>query len=203
MKEIHEAINRLQKTDAELQAERVRLYGEGYFLVESAENLFASTQKLTPEISKELFDLVEMAFEKGIGSQFNLRARAYKLLMNIFGQMGETDKAELNRKKYVQSASGLMLLNDAKMQLKNLGKQMELEAGAKILDMLTKAVKTIPENESDKHAEAYRATAEVLQAIGDTQHAIEYYEFALQKNPKISVKRQLNALRKKGSNLPA
>ncbi len=143
-----------------------------------------------------------MAFKKGIDSQFNLRARAYKLLMTLFSQMGERDKAELNRKKYILSASGFMLLNDAQVQLKNLGKKMELETGAKILEMLTKAVKTMPESESEKHAEVYRATAEVLQAIGDTKQAIEYYEAALQKNPKIPVKRQLNALRKKVSSLP-
>ena len=202
VKEIYETIDHPQKTAAEIQAERVRLYGEGYFLVESAENLFASAQELKPEISKQLFDTIAMAFEKGVGSQFNLRARAHKLLMKIFDRTGEKEKAKINCKQYIENASGFMLLNDAQIQLKNLGKQMELEAGAKLLDMLTQAVKTIPENESDKHAEAYRATAEVLEAIGDIQHAIEYFEFALQKNPNISVKRRLSALRKKISNPP-
>jgi len=42
----------------------------------------------------------------------------------------------------------------------------------------------------------YRTPAEVLEAIGDVAHAVEYYEYALQKNPKIPVKRRLNALKK-------
>lgn len=43
--------------------------------------------------------------------------------------------------------------------------------------------------------QAYRATAEVLEAIGEIAAAVEYCENALQKNPEIGVKRRLTALR--------
>jgi hypothetical protein len=95
-----------------------------------------------------------------------------------------------------KSPDGFMLLNQAKAQLATVGSKTDLETGAKILDTLTKAVQKIPEGFSYQHAEAYRATAEVLEAIGDTAHAIEYYEYALQKNPKIGVKRRLDSLKK-------
>ena len=48
-------------------------------------------------------------------------------------------------------------------------------------------------------AEIYRATGEVLEAWGDTTQAIEYYEFAIQKNPKVGVKKRLDTLRKNES----
>jgi tetratricopeptide (TPR) repeat protein len=105
----------------------------------------------------------------------------------------EEEPDELENK----SPNGWMLLSEAKAQLVALGSKVDLETGAKILNMLTEAVQKIPEGFPYQHAEAYRATAEVLEAIGDTAHAIEYYEYALQKNPKIGVKRRLDALKKK------
>lgn len=53
----------------------------------------------------------------------------------------------------------------------------------------------LPENCPHLHAEAYRATAEILESLGDRTRAIEYYECALLKNPKIGVKRRLDALK--------
>ncbi len=47
-----------------------------------------------------------------------------------------------------------------------------------------------------RHAQAYRATAEVLEAMGEMAQAVEYYEYALQQNPKIGVERRLSALKK-------
>jgi tetratricopeptide (TPR) repeat protein len=96
-----------------------------------------------------------------------------------------------------KSPSGWMLLSEARAQLATLGPKIDLETGAKILNILTEAVQKIPEDFPYQHAEAYRATAEVLEAIGDTTHAIDYYEYALQKNPQIGVKRRLDALKKK------
>jgi tetratricopeptide (TPR) repeat protein len=87
-------------------------------------------------------------------------------------------------------------LAEAKGQLGLLGKEIPLEAGARILDMLTKAIQKIPESFANYHADAYRTTAEVLEAIGDTTHAVEYYEYALQKNPKVGVKKRLDTLKK-------
>jgi tetratricopeptide (TPR) repeat protein len=166
-------------------------------LLELAQQKIQSAANLTPEHIQEIKSLVEKTFEKGLDAEFNLRARGHKLLMNIYDQLQEPEKAESHRQQYVQNASGFMLLNDAQIQIDKLGGRIELETGARILDLLTKAVQMIPENCSDKHAEAYRATAEVLEAIGDAAQAVEYYEYALQKNPNIHVKRRLNALKKK------
>ena len=100
------------------------------------------------------------------------------------------------RKQYIELASGFVLLTDAKKQLAALGKQIDLETGARISEMLFKAVERIPEENSELHAEAYRATAEILEAVGDNAHAVEYYDYALLKNPKLAVKRRLKALKK-------
>jgi hypothetical protein len=35
-----------------------------------------------------------------------------------------------------------------------------------------------------------------LEALGDKPYAVEYYEYALQKNPKVGVKKRLDALKK-------
>ena len=67
--------------------------------------------------------------------------------------------------------------------------------------MLAKAVQRLPENCPHLHAEAYRLTAEVLEALGDRTRAIEYYEYALLKNPKIGVKHRLVALKKQASGI--
>jgi tetratricopeptide (TPR) repeat protein len=54
----------------------------------------------------------------------------------------------------------------------------------------------MPAEFPERHAVAYRATGEILEALGDKPHAVEYYEYALQKNPKVGVKKRLDALKK-------
>ena len=141
-------------------------------------------------------ELVGKAYERGVGEKYNLRDKAHKILAQVYEQMHDPEKAEGHLQQCLENADGFTLLAEAKGQLVELGKDINLEAGARILDMLTKAVQKIPENFQGHHAEAYRATAEVLEAIGDVTHAVEYYEYALQKNPQIPVKRRLNALMK-------
>jgi tetratricopeptide (TPR) repeat protein len=170
--------------------------GNSYTLIQAAESLLANSKELTPEISKQLLGLVEKAFERGVDEKYNLRTKAHAILVTVYQQMHEPEKAESHRQQYIESADGFWLLDDAKSQLAALGKEATVEAGARILDLLTKAVQKIPDNFPNYHAEAYRTTAEVLEAIGDIAHAVEYYECALQKNPKIPVKRRLNALKK-------
>jgi len=46
-------------------------------------------------------------------------------------------------------------------------------------------------------ARGYRCTAEVLEAWGEIENAISYYESALSCNPNVGVKRHLTALKKK------
>ena len=73
---------------------------------------------------------------------------------------------------------------------------MDRATGAPILDLLTKAVEKLPPDRRNLQAEAYRATAEVLEAIGEKAQAVEYYECALQMNPKIPVNKRLASLKK-------
>lgn len=201
--DIYDAIGDLEKANkcrqgaASRHATEILNRGDSYTLIQAAENLLASTKELTPEISKQLLELVEKAYERGVGEKYNLRDKAHKILAQVYEQMHDPEKAERHLQHCLEWADGFTLLAEAKGQLAELGKDINLEKGARILDMLTKAVQKIPENFQGHHAEAYRATAEVLEAIGDITHAVEYYEFALQKNPQIPVKRRLNALKKK------
>ena len=82
-------------------------------------------------------------------------------------------------------------------KLKSCGKTIGNETGARLLDFLTKAVERIPAEFPERHAVAYRATAEILEALGDKKQAVEYYEYALQKDPKVGVKKRLGALKMK------
>jgi len=170
--------------------------GNSYTLIQAAERLLANSEDLTPEISEQLLDLVEKAFERGVGEKYNLRAKGHWILVKVYEQKHEPEKAENHWQQYLESADGFILLVAAQDQLAALGEDVELKAGARILDMLTKAVQKIPDNFPNYHATAYRTTAEVLEAIGDLTHAVEYYEYALQKNPKLPVKRRLNVLKK-------
>ena len=191
-----EKANKCRQGAASRHASEILNRGDSYTLIQAAENLLASTKELTPEISKQLLELVEKAYARGVGEKYNLRDKAHKILAQVYEQMHDPEKAESHLQQCLESADGFTLLAEAKGQLAELGNDINLETGARILDMLTKAVQKIPENFQGHHAEAYRATAEVLEAIGDFAHAVEYYEFALQKNPQIPVKRRLNTLKK-------
>jgi len=175
--------------------------GKAYSQIGMAEKLLAETKHITPEFANQLLALVNRAFETGAGEKYNLRARGYKILFEVYEQTGDAEKAEANRKHYLENADGFLLLENAKKEVPPAGSQIELEAGKKILDMLTKAVQRIPENHAQLHAEAYCASAETLEALGDNEHAIEYYQYALLKNPEICVKHRLDALKKTASGI--
>jgi tetratricopeptide (TPR) repeat protein len=190
-----------EKKASELEVAYLMNRGSSYDLVKTAEALLANAKEMTPDISKKIMMLIERAFEKGVGEKYNLRAKAHKVLAQAYARTQESDKAEANRVQYVANADGFLLLQDAKTELASIGETIELEIGARILDMLAKAVQRLPDNCAHLHAEAYRATAEILEALGDNEHAVEYYEYALLKNPKIGVKRRLDALRNPASSV--
>lgn len=167
-----------------------------YDLIMAAEELLARTTEMTPEARNQILGLVERAFEQGIGEKYNLRPKAHRVLAHLYEQSSEPDKAEANRAQYFESADGAMLLKDAQDRLTALGKSMESETAAPILDLLTKAIERLPADRPNLHAEAYRATAEILEAIGEKAQAVEYYECALQMNPKIAVSKRLINLKK-------
>ena len=79
--------------------------------------------------------------------------------------------------------------------MRNVGKEIPKEDGARILDTLTKAAERIPQKYLEQHAEIYRATGDILGAWGEDKQAIEYFEYALKMNPKIGVKCRLEKLR--------
>lgn len=118
------------------------------------------------------------------------------LVGEVYDRTQEPEQAAANRVQYGEWADGLMLLRDAQAQLPTLGKQIEPEVGAPILELLTKAVQRLAADHPELHAEAYRATAETFEALGDNAHAVEYYECALQMDPTMAVKKRLAALRK-------
>jgi len=199
---IYEAINEPRQAmfygqkATKLELARLMSRGSSYDLVKAAEGLLTSTQGMTPEVVKQILVFVERAFEKGVGEKYNLRAKAHKVLAQAYTRTKEFEKAEVNRVQYVENADGFLLLEDAKTELAIAGKTIEPKTSARILDMLAKAVQRLPENCPHLHAEAYRLTAEILEALGDNTRAIEYYEYALLKNPKIAVKRRLDMLQK-------
>jgi tetratricopeptide (TPR) repeat protein len=162
----------------------------------AAEELLERSPETTPEIRTQIFALVERATQQGIGEKYNLRPKAHRILAHLHERSGDADKAEANRAQYLESADGPMLLKDAQDRLAALGENIERDTAAPILDLLTKAVEKLPPDRRNLQAEAYRATAEVLEAIGEKARAVEYYECALQMNPKIAVTKRLEHLKK-------
>ena len=78
----------------------------------------------------------------------------------------------------------------------SLDKPVNRETGEKVLKFLTKAVERIPETYPLRLAEAFRSAAEISEALGNKSQAFDYYQLALQKNPKLTIKKRLNALKK-------
>jgi tetratricopeptide (TPR) repeat protein len=142
------------------------------------------------------FEAVKAAIEKGIPIESNQRSNACDRAADLCEQMGRSDEAANFRKQQLEYGDGFGLLDTALAKLKSCGKTIDNETGARLLDFLTKAVERIPAEFPERHAVAYRATGEILEALGDKPHAVEYYEYALQKNPKVGVKKRLDALRK-------
>ena len=170
--------------------------GNSYDLVKKAEELCADAKEMTPETVERILRLIESAFEKGAGAEYNVRSRGHRVLATVYEQTQEPEKAETHRVQAAEWADGFTLLTEALEELKAAGGRIDKETGAKILEELTKAAERIPESNPERHAEVYRATGEILEAWGDTAQAIEYYEYAIQKDQKAGVKRRLNALRK-------
>ena len=121
---------------------------------------------------------------------------AYGQAADICEEMGQSDKAVAFRELEYVNRDALSLLKEALVELKACSDVIEKKVGNKILQKLTGAAKRIPEDQPERHADIYRATGQILEAWGEAAQAIDYYEYALQRNPKIRIKGRLNALRK-------
>jgi tetratricopeptide (TPR) repeat protein len=141
-------------------------------------------------------EAVKAAIAKGIPIESNQRSNAYGRAADLCEQLGRPDEAADLRKKQLEYGDGFGLLDTALVKLKTCGKNIDNETGTHLLAFLTKAVERIPAEFPERHAIAYRAAGEILEALSDKPHAVEYYEYALQKNPKVGVKKRLDALRK-------
>ncbi len=139
----------------------------------------------------------------GIPIEWNQRSNTYGLAADICESLNRQEQASAYRQLQMENRDGFTLLSDGLEKLKACGQQISKEVGAEILDCLTKAAERIPQKYPERHAEIFRATGEILEAWGDTTQAVEYYEFAIQKNPKVGVKRRLDNLRKKLGGAPA
>jgi len=142
---------------------------------------------------------LKVLIAKSSPTDWSMLTYFYGLAAGICEKLDQRDQAVIYRQLELENRDGFMLLRDILDELKACGGNIEKEIGAKILDELTKAAERLPEKYQRQHAEIYRATGEVLEAWGDTTQAIEYYEFAIQKNPKVGVKKRLDTLRKNES----
>ncbi len=71
------------------------------------------------------------------------------------------------------------------------------QTGAQIINLITKAFEKGLAKYSIAAAKGYRCTAEILDAWGETENAINYYEYAISCDPNVGVKRRLTSLKKK------
>jgi tetratricopeptide (TPR) repeat protein len=169
-----------------------------YALLVAAHDAMQATEKANHYRSQQLTSL-EAWIAKGIPTESDRCAKAYGQAAEICERLGRLENAAAFRQLQDENRDGSSRLTEALAELKTCGKHIEKEVGAKILDKLTKAAQGIPEALSERHAEIYRATGRILDAWGDTKQAIEYYQYALEKNPKIAVKGRLDVLRRRAS----
>ena len=146
---------------------------------------------------------LEAWIAKGIPIEWNQLSNTCGLAAEICENLNRLEQASAYRQLQMESRDGFTLLNEALEKLKSCGQKIPKEVGAEILDWLTKAAERVPQKYPERHAEIFRATGEILEAWGDTTQAVEYYEFAIQKNPKVGVKRRLDNLRKNLGGAPA
>lgn len=184
---------------AEAALGNVRGFGllcEAFDLLTEANSELGNTDAVRTCRQRQL-EAINAAIEKGIPVESNQRSNAYGRAADICEEIGKTDEASEYRKHQLECGDGFGLLDTALAKLKTCDKTLDKEMGIRLLDFLTKAVERIPAEFPDRHAVAYRATGEILEVLGDKEKAVEYYEYALQKNPKVGVKKRLDALRKR------
>ena len=141
-------------------------------------------------------EAVKAAIAKGIPIESNRRSNVYGRAADLCEQIGRPDEAADFRKQQLEYGDGFGLLDTALAKFKTCAKTIDNETGTRLLDFLSKALERIPAEFPERHAVAYRATGEILEALGNKPHAVEYYEYALQRNPKVGVKKRLDTLKK-------
>ena len=85
----------------------------------------------------------------------------------------------------------------ARDRFKEISDNLSNEEAEEILSLLSNALKKGLDEYPNEKASVYRTIGEVHEALGKIDDAIKNYEIALQINPKVGVKRRLNALKKK------
>jgi tetratricopeptide (TPR) repeat protein len=184
---------------AEAVIGKARAFGmlcEAYDLLVDTHSKLGNTEA-AQTCQQRFLEAVKAAIAKVIPIESNQRSNAYGRAADLCEQMGRPDEAADFRKQQLESGDGFGLLDTALAKLKSCGKTIDNETGTRLLGFLSKAVERIPPEFPERHAIAYRATGEILEALGDKPHAVEYYEYALQKNPKVGVKKRLDALKMK------
>ena len=165
----------------------------GQLLLE-AYDLIGQPERALP-YRRKCIETLKAWIEGGAPFDFNQRSDACGFIAATYDDLGDGEQAAIYRQLQLENRDGFTLLREAQEQLRNLGKAISKEDGARILDELTKAAERLPQKFTEEHAEIYRATGEILEAWGDDKRAIEYFEAALKMNPKIGIKRRMEKLR--------
>ena len=110
------------------------------------------------------------------------------------GEFIDKDKWEDARIKYASSFELSLIARD---RFKEVSDNLSNEEAEEILSLLSKSLNKGLDEYPNEKASVYRTIGEVHEALGKIDDAIKNYELALQINPKVGVKRRLNALKKK------
>lgn len=109
------------------------------------------------------------------------------------GKFLDSAKWEEERVKY---ASGYELIEIVRERLKQLNNNIESSEAIEMIEILNKALKAEPRISQNYMAIAYRTIGDIQKDMDDIKGAIEMYELALDLNPKVGIKRQLEQLKK-------
>jgi len=172
----------------------VKMAARASQLLLAAYDLIEEPERALP-YRKQCVELLKAWIDGGAPFDFNQRSDVCGLIAATCEEIGQEEQAANYRQLEIENRDGFTLLREAQEQLRNLGKEIPKEDGARLLESLTKAAERLPQKFSEEHAEIYRATGEILESWGDDKPAIEYFEAALKMDPEVGVKRRLEKLR--------
>lgn len=133
--------------------------------------------------------------------EFNLEKGFILLVYRNLGRfaydiLGEFLDEERWRTERIKGANGFELSAIAGERFQSLDKDLDANTGAEILSLLEKALQRGLNDHPKEQAKVYRTMGEVFEALGRSRKASEHYERALRLNPKVGVRRKLEALKR-------
>jgi hypothetical protein len=136
-------------------------------------------------------DAYEFNLEKGF--IYLVYRNLGKFAYNLLGEFLDEERWQTER---IKGANGFELSAIARERFQSLDKDVDPNTCSEILSLLEGALQRGLDDYPNEQAKVYRTMGEVFEVLGERSKAAEHYERALRLNPKVGVRRKLDALKK-------